>query len=78
MFRAGKVGRSLLFVAEEEKSYIDLLRGRGVPLIEKERGVSLIDGEGGNSIEILQSLKDLSMKDRYISLGLCVLVNCIC
>lgn len=32
--RAGKRGGALLFVAEEERPYIELLRGRGVPLTE--------------------------------------------
>ena len=31
--RAGRKGVALLFVTEEERSYIDLLKGRGVPMV---------------------------------------------
>jgi ATP-dependent RNA helicase DDX55/SPB4 len=34
--RAGKEGNALIFVTEEERSYVELLRGRGVPMNEME------------------------------------------
>lgn len=34
--RAGREGNALIFVTEEEQSYIELLRGRGVPMNEME------------------------------------------
>jgi len=73
--RAGRTGGALLFVTSEEQSYVDLLRGRGVPLRERERTTALNDGD--NLIEtnsgpatcgsaLLKAMKTLAMTDRTV------------
>jgi ATP-dependent RNA helicase DDX55/SPB4 len=64
--RAGKLGCALLFITEEERAYAELLRGRGVPLVEKDK-----QGEGeeeGDAMRrcgtILAEIKALASKDR--------------
>ena len=59
--RAGKVGGALLFVTEEERTYVEFLKGRGVPM--KERVMDKEDKLQGN---ILSSLILLACWDRAI------------
>lgn len=59
--RAGKVGGALLFVTEEERAYVEFLKGRGVPM--KERiNIKDIDLQGS----ILSSLILLACWDRAL------------
>ena len=66
--RAGKEGNAMIFVTEEERPYIDFLRGRGVPLVEKSVDEIIVNGgdkDGGDIMHgILEEMKRLSMKDR--------------
>jgi ATP-dependent RNA helicase DDX55/SPB4 len=51
-------------VSQEERPYIELLRGRGVPLLEKEKDISVY--YGGAADQILERMKHLSMEEREV------------
>lgn len=59
--RAGRAGGALIFLTQDEFAYVDLLRGRGVPLhdFSSEQSISL-------PINILEEFKQMAMKDRTI------------
>lgn len=60
--RAGRSGGALLYVSEAEKPYIELLRGRHVPLIEQ----TVEEDEVGASEDVLEQMKQLAMTDREV------------
>lgn len=63
--RAGKRGGSLIFVSAEEMPYIELLRGRGVPLSE----ISPHEEASSNVIsqrDVLEEMKRLATLDRQL------------
>ena len=60
--RAGRSGGALLFVSDHERSYIELLRGRGVPL--EEQAVDPV--VEASAAEILEEMKRLAMEDREV------------
>jgi ATP-dependent RNA helicase DDX55/SPB4 len=68
--RAGRVGGALIYVNPEEVPYVELLRGRGVPLQEREKLLTNGEaGEGGKTYaceNILTAMKELAMKDREL------------
>lgn len=49
--RAGKKGGALLLVAENERSYVELLRGRGVPLREMDLETSNKNSKKGSGVK---------------------------
>jgi ATP-dependent RNA helicase DDX55/SPB4 len=69
--RAGKRGGALIFVTEDERPYIELLRGRGIPLIE--RSTFEFDSPGFTSsdlcLKVLSKLKQLCSLDRELLEG---------
>eukprot|EP01038_Epipyxis_sp_PR26KG_P008746 gene8746-11818_t len=76
--RAGKLGGAILYVTPEEIAYIELLRGRGVPLIEKPKYSvtnhnNNADEENESlskyhqlSMNLIHEMKKLSMNDREL------------
>lgn len=71
--RAGKKGGALLFITADEEPYIELLRGRGVPLRNGEidpliSGFSKLYDDSFdikiNNSELLNDIKDLAKSDR--------------
>lgn len=61
--RAGKKGGALLLVSEEERPYIELLRGRGVPLVE------LAPEQNQPLPGVLNEMKRLATLDRELLEG---------
>jgi len=66
--RAGKKGSALVFISEDERAYVEFLRGRGVILQEKSQGDDIvIAAESPNANQrILEEMKKLSMQDRAL------------
>lgn len=64
--RAGKRGGAVIFVTEEEIAYIELLRGRGIPLVNRTA-----DEGDGDSIhaDVLATMKRLNGRDRELLEG---------
>jgi ATP-dependent RNA helicase DDX55/SPB4 len=60
--RAGRNGGALLFVSEYERPYIELLRGRNVPL--SENNGYIVNDEYTH--KVLDSMKQLAMVDRDV------------
>ena len=58
--RAGRKGGALLFVSDHEKAYIELLRGRHVPLEESVTQSTV------ESAVALEALKSIAMADREV------------
>lgn len=72
--RAGKRGGALIFVTEDELAYVELLRGRGIPLIQREEGSAFAGGELPDSLgevcaETLRMMKKLNSRDRELLEG---------
>jgi len=63
--RAGRSGGALLFVTEEEIAYIELLRGRGVPLVEQPLSEEVARAENATSLTALSQMKHLALTDRW-------------
>ncbi len=62
--RAGRSGGALLFVTEEESAYIELLRGRGVPLVARPLTANVANTEDANTLPTLSQMKYLATIDR--------------
>jgi len=62
--RAGRSGGALLFVTEEEIAYIELLRGRGVPLVEQPLSHAVARAGNATSLTALTQMKQIAMTDR--------------
>jgi ATP-dependent RNA helicase DDX55/SPB4 len=60
--RAGKSGGALLFISEHERAYIELLRGRHVPLEETVEE----EIEEATRTGVLNAIKGLAMEDRDV------------
>jgi ATP-dependent RNA helicase DDX55/SPB4 len=70
--RAGKKGGAILYITKEEEPYIELLRGRGVPLKnsddpDSELGLKLLSHPASfNQSEVFEMMKGIARKDRDI------------
>lgn len=65
--RAGRKGGALLFITKEEEPYIELLRGRGVPLTLAKSSVDLTQTEDSHANQaVLQAMKNCAKVDREI------------
>jgi len=62
--RAGRTGKSLLFLSPKEESYVDLLRGRKVPLSVLQQDDMDTTMESDDKLDILQEVRNLVLKDR--------------
>lgn len=61
--RAGRSGGALLLVTPEERPYIELLRGRGVPL---EEDTSLTYQDSAIAQKVISRLRELSTQEREL------------
>jgi ATP-dependent RNA helicase DDX55/SPB4 len=67
--RAGREGNALIFVTEEERSYIELLRGRGVPMNEMDwtdqnHGLDSDPTNTHSNEDILSTIRTICHTDR--------------
>ena len=63
--RAGRSGGAVVFVTEEESAYIDLLRGRGVPLVHRPLTESVANTINAADLPALSKMKNINMTDRF-------------
>ncbi len=63
--RAGKEGGALLFVTENESAYIEILRGRGVPLVERPMFPEVEVVPKAVDLPILSHMKRIASTDRW-------------
>lgn len=74
--RAGRQGGALLFLTEKEDAYVELLRGRGVPLVQQfsdyssDVNATLASSDVSNASkdqpDILSIMKDMASHDRAL------------
>jgi ATP-dependent RNA helicase DDX55/SPB4 len=66
--RAGRPGGALIFLTEDESAYVELLRGRGVPLHDygsTAQGAASVS-TSSSAVSVLDEFKQLATKDRNI------------